>query len=93
MIRIGGWAEGDYAMCYVSDQGVGIAPEEQEAIFRRFYRVDTRLARETQGSGLGLFLTHAIVEAHGGRIWVESKLGQGSRFVFTLPLGRRQLAE
>ena len=93
MIRIGGWAEGDYAVCYVSDQGVGIAPEEQEAIFRRFYRVDTRLARETQGSGLGLFLTHAIVEAHGGRIWVESKLGQGSRFVFTLPLGRRQLAD
>jgi PAS domain S-box-containing protein len=93
MIRIGGWAEGDYAVCYVSDQGVGIAPEEQEAIFRRFYRVDTRLARETQGSGLGLFLTHAIVEAHGGRIWVESKLGHGSRFVFTLPLGRRQLAD
>jgi PAS domain S-box-containing protein len=92
-IRIGGWPEGDVAVCYVADQGVGIAPEEQEAIFRRFYRIDNRLARETQGSGLGLFLTRAIVEAHGGRIWVESKLGQGSRFVFTLPLGRRQLAE
>ncbi len=92
-IRIGGWAEGDYAVCYVADQGTGIPPEEQEAIFRRFYRVDNRLARETQGSGLGLFLTRAIVEAHGGRIWVESKLGQGSRFMFTLPLGRRQLPE
>jgi PAS domain S-box-containing protein len=92
-IRIGGWAEGDYAVCYVADQGSGIPPEEQEAIFRRFYRVDNRLARETQGSGLGLFLTRAIVEAHGGRIWVESKLGQGSRFIFTLPLGRRQLTE
>lgn len=92
-VRIGGWPEGDFAVCYVSDQGVGVAPEEHEAIFRRFYRVDNRLARETQGSGLGLFLTRAIVEAHGGRIYVESKLGQGSRFVFTLPLGRRQLAE
>ncbi len=93
VIRIGGWAEGDYAVCYVADQGTGIPPEEQEAIFRRFYRVDNRLARETQGSGLGLFLTRAIVEAHGGRIWVESKVGQGSRFMFTLPLGRRQLGE
>jgi signal transduction histidine kinase len=92
-IRIGGWNEQDYAVCYVSDQGIGIPPEEQEAIFRRFYRVDNRLARETQGSGLGLFLTRAIVEAHGGRIWVESQVGKGSRFVFTLPLGRRKLVD
>jgi PAS domain S-box-containing protein len=92
-VRIGGWPEGEMAVCYVSDQGVGIAPEEHEAIFRRFYRVDNRLARETQGSGLGLFLTRAVIEAHGGRIFVESKVGQGSRFVFTLPLGRRQLGE
>ncbi|NCC32425.1 MAG: PAS domain S-box protein, partial [Chloroflexia bacterium] len=93
MIRIGGWPDGNHAICYVSDQGVGIAPEEQEAIFRRFYRIDTRLRRETQGSGLGLFLTRAIIEAHGGRIWVESQLGKGSRFSFTLPLGRRKLAD
>ncbi|HMQ29936.1 MAG TPA: ATP-binding protein [Chloroflexaceae bacterium] len=92
-IRLGGWPEGELAVCYVADQGAGIAPEEQEAIFRRFYRVDNRLRRETQGSGLGLYLTRAIVEAHGGRIWVESQLGKGSRFVFTLPLGRRQLPE
>ncbi|PDV98867.1 ATP-binding protein [Candidatus Chloroploca asiatica] len=93
MIRIGGWPDGNHAICYVSDQGVGIAPEEQEAIFRRFYRIDTRLRRETQGSGLGLFLTRAIIEAHGGRIWVESQIGKGSRFSFTLPLGRRKLAD
>ncbi|MFQ3663765.1 MAG: ATP-binding protein [Chloroflexaceae bacterium] len=92
-IRIGGWNEQDFAVCYVSDQGIGIPPEEQEAIFRRFYRVDNRIARETQGSGLGLFLTRAIVEAHGGRIWVESQVGKGSRFVFTLPLGRRKLVD
>ncbi len=92
-IRIGGWPEGELAVCYVADQGVGVAPEEQEAIFRRFYRVDNRLRRETQGTGLGLYLTRAIVEAHGGRIWVESQLGKGSRFMFTLPLGRRKLTE
>ncbi|RRR78349.1 MAG: sensor histidine kinase [Candidatus Viridilinea halotolerans] len=92
-IRIGGWPEGEFAVCYVNDQGIGIATEEQEAIFRRFYRVDNRLRRETQGSGLGLFLTRAIVEAHAGRIWVESQLGKGSRFVFTLPLGRHKLRD
>lgn len=92
-IRIGGWPEGELAVCYVADQGVGVAPEEQEAIFRRFYRVDNRLRRETQGTGLGLYLTRAIVEAHGGRIWVESQVGKGSRFVFTLPLGRRKLTD
>ncbi|MFV9503658.1 MAG: ATP-binding protein [Oscillochloridaceae bacterium umkhey_bin13] len=92
IIRIGGWPEGDVAVCYVSDQGVGIPPEEHETIFGRFYRIDNRLRRETQGSGLGLFLTRAIVEAHGGRIWVESQLGRGSRFIFTLPLGRRKLS-
>jgi PAS domain S-box-containing protein len=92
-IRIGGWPEGDLAVAYVADQGAGIPPEEQEAIFRRFYRIDNRLRRETQGSGLGLFLARAIVEAHGGRIWVESQLGKGARFMFTLPLGRRQLTE
>ncbi|NTU78475.1 MAG: PAS domain S-box protein [Chloroflexales bacterium] len=92
-IRVGGWPEGDFAVCYVADQGVGIAPEEHEAIFRRFYRIDNRLRRETQGSGLGLYLTRAIVEAHGGRIWVESQVGKGARFVFTLPMGRRQLTD
>lgn len=93
MIRIGGWAEDEFAVGYVSDQGIGIAPEEQTAIFRRFYRVDNRLARETQGSGLGLYLTRAIIEAHGGRIWVESHVGKGSRFMFTLPLGHRRLVD
>lgn len=85
-IRIGGWPEGEMAVCYVADQGVGIAPEEQEAIFRRFYRVDNRLRRETQGTGLGLFLTRAIVEAHGGRIWVDSEMGKGSTFTFIIPV-------
>lgn len=90
-IRIGARAEGSMAIAYVADQGIGIPPEEQEHIFDRFYRVDNRLRRETQGSGLGLFLARAIIEAHGGRIWVESQIGRGARFLFTLPLGHRQL--
>lgn len=91
VIRIGGRAEEQTAIVYVADQGIGIPPEEQQRIFQRFYRVDNRLRRETQGSGLGLFLSQAIVVAHGGSIWVESQVGRGSRFFFTLPLARRQI--
>ncbi|GIV96108.1 MAG: histidine kinase [Herpetosiphonaceae bacterium] len=90
-IRIGGWRAGDQVLVYVSDQGVGIQPEDLPYIFDRFYRVDNRLTRETQGTGLGLYLTKAIVEAHGGRIWAESTPGRGSRFFFTLPAGPRPL--
>lgn len=90
-IRIGGRAEDEFAICYVADQGIGIASEEQQRIFERFYRVDNRLRRETQGTGLGLYLAKAIIEAHGGRISVESQVGRGSRFLFTLPLAHRQI--
>lgn len=92
VIRLGGWAEADEAIVYVSDQGVGIAPEDQPRIFDRFYRVDNTLGRQTQGAGLGLYLARAIVEAHGGKLWVESQPGRGSRFIFTLPLELRSLS-
>jgi PAS domain S-box-containing protein len=85
LIRIGGLAQRDHAVVFVEDQGIGIAPEAQAQLFRPFYRVDNRLRRQTQGSGLGLYLSRAIVEAHGGRIWVDSQLGRGSRFSFTTP--------
>jgi PAS domain S-box-containing protein len=90
-IRIGGRAERRYALAYVADQGIGIPPEEQERIFQRFYRVDNSLRREAQGAGLGLFLARAIIAAHGGRMWVESQVGRGSRFLFTLPLAQPRL--
>jgi signal transduction histidine kinase len=70
----------------VSDTGVGIAPEDQEAIFEEFRQVGRNDARKREGTGLGLTLTKKFVELHGGRIWVRSQVGQGSTFTFTLPV-------
>ncbi len=93
LIRIAARMSGDFAIISVSDQGIGIPPEEQKKLFRRFYRVDNRLRRETQGAGLGLFLSRVIVEAQGGRIWVDSRPGRGSRFSFTIPLATPVLSD
>ena len=70
----------------VSDEGVGIHSEHQDNIFERFYRVDSPLTSNIHGSGLGLSIVKGLVEAHGGEIWVESTIGKGSKFCFTLPL-------
>jgi two-component system sensor histidine kinase KdpD len=70
----------------VADQGIGIGPEQLEHIFDRFYQVDSASTRSVGGSGLGLSICKAIVEAHGERIWVESQPDMGSTFHFTLPL-------
>jgi PAS domain S-box-containing protein len=70
----------------VRDEGRGIPAEKLETIFERFRQVDASDARERGGTGLGLAIAREIVERHGGRIWVESELGRGSRFAFTLPL-------
>lgn len=85
LIEVGGSADGQKVSVYVRDQGVGLSETEQERIFDRFYRVDGALSRKTQGTGLGLFLAKAIIEAHGGTIRVESQPGRGSTFIFTLP--------
>jgi signal transduction histidine kinase len=69
----------------VADQGIGIPLDEQGRIFERFYRVDDQLSRQTQGSGLGLYLAKSIIDAHRGRIWVESAPSKGSAFSFALP--------
>jgi signal transduction histidine kinase len=70
----------------VTDTGIGIAPEDQEAIFEEFRQVGTDYARKREGTGLGLTLARKLVELHGGRMWVKSALGQGSTFTFTLPV-------
>lgn len=69
----------------VTDQGIGINPEYIDHIFERFYRVRSMASRQYSGVGLGLFVARAIVEAHGGSIWVTSNQGLGSTFSFTLP--------
>jgi signal transduction histidine kinase len=75
----------DEVIVSVSDEGIGIPVEEQDRIFERFYRVDDALSRRTAGSGLGLYLAKAVIDAHGGRIWVESTPGHGASFSFALP--------
>jgi signal transduction histidine kinase len=69
----------------VEDTGIGIDPTHHELIFQEFAQVDASRARIHHGTGLGLAIARQFVRLHGGRIWVESDLGQGSRFYFTLP--------
>ncbi len=70
----------------VTDQGTGIATEELARVFDRMYRAEKRLTPEGGGLGLGLSISKRLVEAHGGKVWVESELGKGSTFCFTLPI-------
>ena len=83
--------KGGFAKIIVSDTGVGIAREDQERIFNRFFRVDKARSREEGGSGLGLSICKWIVEAHQGEIRVESELGKGSSFIVKLPLSPPRL--
>jgi len=70
----------------VVDQGIGISDDERKHIFERFYKVGGTLTRKFKGVGLGLYICKSIIEAHGGTIEVDSKVGKGSRFTFTLPV-------
>ena len=69
----------------VGDTGIGIVPEHHELVFREFAQVDSSASRSHHGTGLGLAIARTLVELHGGRIWVESALGEGARFTFTVP--------
>jgi NtrC-family two-component system sensor histidine kinase KinB len=81
-----------YVLCAVADSGSGIAAEAQETIFERFRRGAKPQPGRRSGTGIGLTYCRLAVEAHGGRIWVESQVGQGSTFYFTLPVGADQQA-
>jgi signal transduction histidine kinase len=89
-VSLGLWRDGDSARIAVSDSGVGIAADEQRAIFERFYRVEE--ARTKRGSGLGLAICAWIVRAHGGSIDVSSQPGKGSTFTVRLPLAPSRAA-
>jgi two-component system phosphate regulon sensor histidine kinase PhoR len=82
--------DGDFAVISVRDRGIGIARGEQRKIFERFHRVSTGLVHDVKGSGLGLSIVHHIVQAHRGRVAVESDPGAGSEFSVYLPVRRRE---
>jgi signal transduction histidine kinase len=84
-VEVSAGRAGDEVIVTVADTGIGIPQAEQSRIFERFYRVDAARSREAGGTGLGLSIARHIVEAHGGRIWVESSVGEGSRFHFSVP--------
>jgi two-component system, OmpR family, phosphate regulon sensor histidine kinase PhoR len=72
----------------IRDNGIGIPTEDASQIFERFYKVDR--ARTSKGMGLGLSIAKAVIEEHGGRIWVDSEMGKGSTFSFTIPTLKAQ---
>jgi signal transduction histidine kinase len=80
---------GDTVEFSVTDTGPGIQEDQLDRIFERFHRTDASRARDSGGSGLGLPIARVLVEAHGGRIWAESKPGQGATVRFTIPGYRR----
>jgi two-component system, OmpR family, sensor histidine kinase KdpD len=85
-VELAGRVRGSMLLISISDQGVGIPPRELDKIFDRFHRVDGDLTRRVSGTGLGLAICRGLVEAHGGKIWVESEPGVGSAFTFSLPI-------
>ncbi|MBV8886659.1 MAG: hypothetical protein JO235_22050, partial [Chroococcidiopsidaceae cyanobacterium CP_BM_RX_35] len=78
--------QSDFVRFQVKDRGRGIPADKLETIFGRFQQVDVSDARQKGGTGLGLAICHSIVQQHGGSIWVESTMGEGSTFYFTLPV-------
>jgi len=75
----------DELVVEVGDTGIGISAEHHDLVFREFAQVDSSASRQHHGTGLGLTIARKLVELHGGRIWLESELGEGSRFYFTIP--------
>jgi signal transduction histidine kinase len=85
-LKIEAVRKGNWCQVSVIDNGIGINKEDQEQIFEPFCQLDNPLTKKKNGTGLGLTLVKQIIERHGGRIWVKSDYGKGSRFIFTLPL-------
>ncbi len=86
-VAIRGAFTDDAVQVSVRDSGAGLPPDQLKRIFDRFYRVNNSLAQKTQGTGLGLYLSKAVIDAHGGQIWAENNPGGGATFHFTLPRG------
>lgn len=82
----------DHVEIAIADTGPGIPAEEQPLLFEKFSQTSSAKSAAGPGTGLGLVICRHLVEAHGGRIWVESEAGQGARFVFRLPRGKGENA-
>lgn len=85
-IKVRAWKENPYLLIAVKDQGMGISKADQGKLFQPFQRIEDPRMSHIQGAGLGLLVCRRLVEAHGGKIWVESEYGKGATFYFTLPL-------
>ena len=85
-VRIGASRQGDDIVYQIGDTGIGIAPEHIDNVFAEFRQVDATVTRQFGGTGLGLSISKKFIEMHGGRIWVESRVGMGSTFFFSVPL-------
>jgi signal transduction histidine kinase/CheY-like chemotaxis protein len=87
-VQVKAWIDGEYAVVSVRDTGPGISPEDQERIFEPFQQLDGSTSRRHGGSGLGLAISRQLVEMQGGKMWLESGVGEGATFYFTLPLAK-----
>lgn len=91
-IEYGAQSKGDEVLFYVKDNGTGISLEKQKNLFHKFYQIDTSVTRKHGGSGLGLAISKGIIDSLGGKIWIESELGKGASFYFTIPNDRTKTA-
>jgi signal transduction histidine kinase/CHASE3 domain sensor protein len=93
IVNVSATRDGDYLEISVADTGIGIREEDIPKLFQAFTQLESAYTKGFEGTGLGLALTKKLVELHGGRIWVESQLGAGSRFSFTIPLSQTVIKE
>ena len=87
-IRVRAWLQDGTVHCAVSDTGIGISPEEQASLFTKFFRSEDPAVRETPGTGLGLCIVKSLTELQGGQVEVESRVGEGTTFTFTVPVAQ-----
>jgi signal transduction histidine kinase len=85
-INVRAWVNEDFVHCAVSDTGVGMSPEDLARLFTKFFRSEDPAVREMPGTGLGMCIVKSLIELQGGEIQVESKVGKGTTFTFTMPL-------
>jgi signal transduction histidine kinase len=83
--------KGEFLLVEISDDGIGIPPQDREKIFERFYRASNRTEVNASGTGLGLAIAREVVAKHGGKIWFDSELGRGTTFRFVVPAAREEV--